>query len=135
MRTEHRQSACVYYFIAWGGTHMEQQRIREKAVIVGVNLNDQADFDYSMEELRNLAEACDIDVVGDISQKAGRINSSHYIGTGKIKEISALAEGLEASTVIFNDELSPSQIRNLESEIQKRVIDRTILILDIFAER
>lgn len=112
---------------------MEQPNNR--AVIVGVNLNDRPGFAYSMEELANLAEACHIEVVGQLTQNAVKINSSHYIGTGKIDELSALALGSDASTVIFNDELSPSQIRNLESALQKRVIDRTILILDIFAER
>lgn len=112
---------------------MEQPNNR--AVIVGVNLNDRPGFAYSMEELANLAEACNIEVVGQLTQNAVKINSSHYIGTGKIDELSALALGSDASTVIFNDELSPSQIRNLESALQKRVIDRTILILDIFAER
>ncbi|MBB6637101.1 GTPase HflX [Cohnella thailandensis] len=112
---------------------MEQPNNR--AVIVGVNLNDRPGFAYSMEELGNLAEACGIEVVGQLTQNAERINGSHYIGTGKIDELSALALGADVSTLIFNDELSPSQIRNLESALQKRVIDRTILILDIFAER
>ncbi len=112
---------------------MEQSNNR--AVIVGVNLNDRPDFAYSMEELGNLAEACGIEVVGQLTQNAAKIKSSHYIGTGKIDELSALALESDASTVIFNDELTPSQIRNLESGLQKRVIDRTILILDIFADR
>lgn len=112
---------------------MEQRK--EKAVIVGVNLNDRPDFAYSMEELRNLAAACDVDVVGELSQNAHRVNPSHYIGTGKIRELAELAETQGAQTVIFNDELSPSQIRNLEAELERKVIDRTILILDIFAER
>jgi GTP-binding protein HflX len=111
------------------------EQLLEKAIIVGVNLHDQPDFSYSMEELRNLASACNMDVVGELSQKANRINPSHYIGTGKIDELSSLASELGASTVIFNDELSPSQIRNLEAKLERRVIDRTILILDIFSER
>ncbi|MBB3113206.1 GTP-binding protein HflX [Paenibacillus phyllosphaerae] len=106
-----------------------------KAVIVGVNLQDRPDFAYSMEELRNLAEACNIEVVAELTQNLPKLNSSHYLGSGKVDELLGLAEGLDASTVIFNDELSPSQIRNLEGALQKRVIDRTILILDIFAER
>lgn len=112
---------------------MEQPK--RKAIIVGVQLQGQQDFDYSMEELRNLADACHIEVVGELSQKAERINPSHYIGTGKLQELKGLAEGLDAETVIFNDELSPSQIRNLEADLERVVIDRTILILDIFAER
>lgn len=109
--------------------------LREKAILVGVNVNNQANFDYSMEELRNLTNACEIDVVGEITQNLQRIIKSHYVGTGKIDEIRVLVEMVEANVVIFNDELSPSQIRNLEADLDCKVIDRTILILDIFAER
>ncbi|MFD1954205.1 GTPase HflX [Paenibacillus thailandensis] len=112
---------------------MDQQR--ERAVIVGVQLQHQNDFDYSMEELRNLADACYVDVVGEVTQKAERVNPTHYIGTGKLQELRAVRDELGAETVIFNDELSPSQIRNLEKELECKVIDRTVLILDIFAER
>ncbi|MEK4205091.1 GTPase HflX [Paenibacillus odorifer] len=111
------------------------EQIREKAIIVGVQLQNETNFAYSMEELSNLAAACDLEVVGELSQKASRINPSHYIGTGKIEELSALLEAHDAPIVIFNDELSPSQIRNLESALDRQVIDRTILILNIFAER
>lgn len=112
---------------------MEQPK--QKAIIVGVQLQNQTDFEYSMEELRNLASACYIEVVDELSQKAARINPSHYIGTGKIQELLALLEAHDAHVVIFNDELSHSQIRNLEAALERTVIDRTILILDIFAER
>lgn len=112
---------------------MEQPQ--QKAIIVGVQLQNQTDFAYSMQELRNLASACYLDVVDELSQKATRVNPSHYIGTGKIQELRALLEGHEALIVIFNDELSPSQIRNLESALEVTVMDRTLLILDIFAER
>ncbi|MCC3376812.1 GTPase HflX [Cohnella sp. REN36] len=105
------------------------------AIVVGVHLQNQPGFEYAMEELRNLADACDIEVVGELTQKAERVNPAHYIGAGKLQELKGLAEGLDASTIIFNDELSPSQIRNLEKTLERRVIDRTILILDIFAER
>ncbi|TCZ76314.1 GTPase HflX [Paenibacillus albiflavus] len=109
----------------------------QKAILVGVNLNNQSDyeFDYSMEELSNLTEACDVEVVGQITQNLQKVNSSHYIGTGKIQEVAALLEEREGNIVIFNDELSPSQIRNLEADLDCKVIDRTILILDIFASR
>ncbi len=113
---------------------MEQ---KEKAVLVGVQLKkqDEEDFTYSIEELGELAAACDVEVVGKITQKLERVNSSHYIGTGKIEEVQALKEVMDADTVIFDDELSPSQIRNLERDLDCKVIDRTILILDIFARR
>ena len=113
---------------------MEQ---KEKAILVGVQLKkqDEEDFTYSIEELGELAAACDVEVVGKITQKLERVNSSHYIGTGKIEEVQALKEMMDADTVIFDDELSPSQIRNLERDLDCKVIDRTILILDIFARR
>ncbi|ANS77026.1 GTPase HflX [Paenibacillus yonginensis] len=107
----------------------------QKAVLVGVNLNNQLDFEYSMEELANLAAACDVEVVAELTQNMEKINKSHYIGTGKVEEVRELYNKLEANLVIFNDELSPSQIRNLESDLDCKVIDRTILILDIFEQR
>ncbi|GIP17990.1 GTPase HflX [Paenibacillus montaniterrae] len=109
----------------------------EQAIIVGLHLNDrsQSDFDYSMAELAALADACHIKVVDSLTQKAQRINPSHYIGTGKIDELRAMANAHQVETIIFNDELSPSQIRNLEADLDCKIIDRTILILDIFAER
>ncbi|MEI4832163.1 GTPase HflX [Bacillus sp. FJAT-53711] len=111
------------------------EKLVQKAILVGVNLNSQNDFEYSMEELANLAEACDVEVIGQVTQNLHRVNPSHYIGTGKIEEVSAFVKEADANLVIFNDELSPSQIRNLEADIDCKVIDRTILILDIFAQR
>lgn len=111
------------------------EQLRDKAIIVGVQLQNEPNFAYAMEELGNLAEACNLEVVDQLSQKASRINPTHYIGTGKIQELAALLEAHDAPIVIFNGELSPSQIRNLESSLERQVIDRTILILNIFAER
>jgi GTPase len=106
----------------------------QTAVIAGADINNPQ-FAYSMEELRRLAEACGVEVAGEMTQSLGRVNASHYIGTGKVQELHALVNQLGAQMVIFNDELSPSQLRNLESALQCKVVDRTILILDIFAER
>ncbi|MEH7458646.1 GTPase HflX [Bacillus sp. JJ1127] len=111
------------------------EELVQKAILVGVNLNNESDFEYSMEELANLAEACDVEVLGQVTQNLHRVNPSHYIGTGKIDEVSAFVKEADANMVIFNDELSPSQIRNLEADLDCKVIDRTILILDIFAQR
>jgi GTPase len=110
------------------------ETIIEKGILVGVNLSD-ANFEYSMEELANLAEALEVDVVGTVTQNLERINPSHYVGTGKIVEIKHFIDETEANLVIFNDELSPSQIRNLEHDLECKVIDRTMLILDIFDRR
>ncbi|WP_375090867.1 GTPase HflX [Peribacillus sp. RS7] len=109
--------------------------LQQRAILVGVNLNGQKDFEYSMEELVNLTEACEVEVAGTITQNLHRVNSSHFIGTGKIEEVKNLVEYKEANVVIFNDQLSPSQLRNLERDMDCKVIDRTILILDIFAHR
>lgn len=107
----------------------------ERAVLIGVQTQTDDHFEYSMEELENLAEAIDVKVVGSITQNLERINPSHYVGTGKIAEIRNFYEEADANLVIFNDELSPSQIRNLENGLECKVIDRTMLILDIFARR
>ncbi|MGE7609487.1 GTPase HflX [Peribacillus frigoritolerans] len=109
--------------------------LQQRAILVGVNLNGSKDFEYSMEELANLTEACEVEVAGTITQNLHRVNSSHFIGTGKIEEVKNLVEHKEANVVIFNDQLSPSQLRNLERDMDCKVIDRTILILDIFAHR
>jgi GTPase len=111
------------------------EKMREKAILIGVNINHQPDFHYSMQELKNLAAACDIEVVGELTQSLSRCNKAHYIGTGKITEANQLLEQLDADVVIFNDELTGSQIRNLEADLNRKVIDRTMLILDIFAQR
>ncbi len=107
----------------------------EKAILVGVNLRNDEHFDYSMEELQNLAEALHVEVVGTVTQNLERVTPSHYVGTGKIEEIKNFYEEAQANLVIFNDELSPSQIRNLERDLATKVIDRTMLILDIFGRR
>ncbi|RIX60191.1 GTPase HflX [Paenibacillus nanensis] len=115
--------------------HELNEQTVQKAIIAGVQLQKDYDFAYSMLELRNLAAARYIEVSGELSQKAERVNSSHYLGTGKLQELRALLEAHDTDLVIFNDELSPSQIRNLEAELECVVMDRTMLILDIFAER
>ena len=113
----------------------EVEILEEKGILVGVNLVNDPNFEYSMEELANLAEALNVQVVGIVTQNLERVTPSHYVGTGKVEEIKSLFEETGANLVIFNDELSPSQIRNLEHELECKVIDRTMLILDIFDRR
>lgn len=105
-----------------------------KAYIAGVNLNDP-NFDYYMTELANLTMANNMEVVGQSHQNAVQVIAGTYFGLGKINEIKDLAHGLKAKVLIINDELSPVQIRNLEKLSKLRVIDRTELILEIFASR
>ncbi len=107
----------------------------ERAVIVGVHEQRDQHFEYAMEELKNLAKAIEVEVVGEVTQNMEKRNPSTYVGKGKMEEIKHFYEELDANLVIFNDELSPSQIRNLERELNCKVIDRTMLILDIFVRR
>jgi len=110
--------------------------INKKAIVIGVNIKNREDnFEYLMEELKGLATACKIEVVGEMTQNLDHINNSHYIGSGKIQEVRRLLDSTVAELVIANDELSPSQIRVLEDRLDIRVVDRTMLILDIFAQR
>ncbi|MBS4201774.1 GTPase HflX [Bacillus sp. FJAT-49732] len=110
--------------------------MERKAIVVGVNRNKSAEsFNYSMEELCNLAQACDVSVLGEVTQNLHHFDKTYYIGSGKVEELLELIAETEANIVIFDDELSPSQIRNLESKLDCEVIDRTTLILEIFASR
>jgi GTP-binding protein HflX len=88
-----------------------------------------------MEELRELTFACDMEVVGEVTQNLDRIHADIYFGKGKAEELKELFEEQEAELVVFNDELSPSQTRNLERFLGCRVVDRAVLIMDIFARR
>ncbi|MFJ7729256.1 GTPase HflX [Neobacillus sp. NPDC097160] len=116
---------------------MEQKETKEKAILVGCHTNESDDlrFQYSMEELGSLTETAQGEVLVSVVQKRDRVHPATYIGKGKVEELNALVEELEADIVIFNDELSPSQKRNLASAVNARIIDRTQLILDIFAQR
>lgn len=107
----------------------------EKVIIVGLNLKDGTDFERSMEELKALAEACDMLVVGRVDQAMSMVNKAFYIGTGKVLEVEELAEETEAELIIFDNSLSPSQLRNLQNDLKLPVMDRTTLILEIFSSR
>ena len=106
------------------------------AILVAVNRNsDDYEVENSMNELESLVESANGVVVGKMIQNLDKINTSTYIGKGKVVELAEFVENLEVDTVIFDDELSGVQIRNLEDQIGTKVIDRTILIMDIFAAR
>ncbi|KPL58796.1 GTPase HflX [Rossellomorea vietnamensis] len=109
---------------------------REKVILVGCQLDDDdVRFQYSLTELAELTATAQGQIAATLFQKRDRIHPSTYIGKGKVEELVLLEEQFEADIIIFNDELSPSQIRNLSKELKGRVIDRTQLILDIFAQR
>lgn len=109
--------------------------MNERVLIVGVNSGNNPEFKNSMEELKNLAEACNYTVVGQVEQNMRNKHSVTYVGSGKIMEIKLDAEAVKAEKIVFNDELSPSQLRNLENALNMPVFDRTALILEIFGKR
>jgi GTP-binding protein HflX len=101
----------------------------EKAILVGI------DNEESLDELEELARACGVNVVHKILQKRTRVDSAFFIGSGKVEELGMLRQALKANVIVFDDELEGSQVRNLEEATGAKVIDRTTLILDIFAKR
>ncbi len=110
----------------------------ERAVLVGVDDKSSINgwnIDSSLDELSSLAQAAGAEVVGKLSQRLSSTSSLYYIGKGKLEEVVRLREHYRYSVVICNDELSPRQQRNLEEALGVKVIDRTALILDIFARR
>lgn len=106
----------------------------QRAILVGVQIGPR-DIEYYMKELEQLAEAAGLEVAGVMTQKAERVNPATYMGKGKLEELQEAVQTLEADVVVLNNELSGRQIRNLEDATGVKVIDRTILILDIFAAR
>lgn len=107
---------------------------KEKCLLVAVQLSGDEE-ENDMEELEQLVEAADGVVISSIIQNRQGIDNRYYIGQGKLEEIAAYVKELEIDTIVFNDELSGSQIRNIEEAVDAKVIDRTNLILDIFAKR
>ncbi len=104
-----------------------------KAILVGLQRDE--DISYSMEELEGLAQAAGARVLGHMVQNLERPNTATLIGKGKVEELAQMVSAMEADMVVFNEELTGMQLRNLEDAVGVRVIDRTILILDIFASR
>lgn len=110
---------------------------REKIILVGVILPNKTEeaFWNSMNELHSLAKTANGEVVDELIQKLERVNQASFIGSGKLEELATLVEMHEADVVIFNSELSATQVRNISKAVDARIIDRTQLILDIFAMR
>jgi len=111
---------------------------RERAILVGVQPaqpNGLFRTDDSIEELSQLAAAAGAEVLETVVQRRGQPSPAHYIGKGKLRELCSLREQTDANLVLFDDELSPTQQRNLENALRVKVLDRTALILDIFGRR
>lgn len=106
----------------------------ERALLIAIDTG-KFDCEESLEELAELAKTAGAEVVAKVSQRRDSPNAATYVGKGRLAETKELCQSIEVDLVIADDELSPSQIRNLETELDVRVIDRTTLILDIFAGR
>ena len=115
--------------------------MQERAIIAGLEvstgklINGRSEGERSLDELEELAATAGVTVVQRVLQKRTNKDAALYIGKGKLEEISLLIEELEANVLIFDDELSGAQLRNIENQTGIKVVDRTTLILDIFAQR
>ena len=111
------------------------QEVEERVILVGVSTGEGDDTEQSLDELEELAKTAGAVTVGRVIQNREQIHPGTYIGTGKIAEVQQLAYEVEATGIICDDELSPAQLKNLEEELDLKVMDRTLIILDIFASR
>ena len=107
----------------------------ERVILAGVQTYESDDTVQSLYELRELAETAGAVTVGTIMQSRETIHPATYLGKGKLEELKELLYDLDATGVICDDELSPAQLNNLEQELECKVMDRTMVILDIFAQR
>ena len=110
-------------------------KLEERVVLIGVQTGDNDNVEESLNELEELASTAGAVTVGKIIQNREAVHPGTYIGKGKIEEVRALVYAMNATGVICDDELSPAQLNNLERELDCKVMDRTLLILDIFAAR
>ena len=113
----------------------ENQELIEKVILVGVSEQDGDDAEDSLMELAELVKTAGATVVGTLIQKREQRHIGTYVGTGKVEEIAELIEQTGATGIVCDDELSPIQMKNLEELLDTKVMDRTLIILDIFAER
>ena len=107
---------------------------QERIILVGVETAEGDDTRQSLEELEELGQTAGAVTVGMVIQKRERMHPGTYIGKGKIEEVAQLVRSRQADTVVCDDELSPAQLRNLSDALDVKVIDRTVMILDIFAK-
>lgn len=114
---------------------MHVLRMTERAVLVSLESGDEATDLYSIQELRELVSTAGAEVVGTFAQRRPRPDPTYYLGQGKVEELYAFAQEIDADLIIVDADLSPIQQRNLEDGVGVRVVDRTQLILDIFAQR
>ncbi len=113
----------------------DMKEMEECVILVGVQESFSEDVEESLDELAELCETAGAQVAGRVIQNREKIHPGTYVGKGKIDEIALLMEELDATGIVCDDELSPAQLNNLEKELDCKVMDRTLIILDIFAAR
>ena len=113
----------------------DMKELEERVILVAVSTSDEDDTEASLDELEELVKTAGGTAVARSVQKRERIHPGHYLGTGKIEELKAMLSAYDATGIVCDDELSPAQLRNLEQMLGTKVMDRTIVILDIFAAR
>ena len=111
------------------------EEIEEKVILVGVSVQEGDDTEDSLIELAELVQTAGAEVVGVTVQNREGIHPGTYVGTGKLQEIRQMLVEVEATGIVCDDELSPAQLRNMEQALGCKVMDRTLIILDIFAAR
>jgi GTP-binding protein HflX len=114
---------------------IEIENLQEKVILVGISEQDGDDAEDSLAELKELVKTAGASVVGSLIQKREKIHPGTYVGTGKVEELSRLIAETGATGIVCDDELSPAQLRNLEELLATKIMDRTLIILDIFAAR
>ena len=113
----------------------EIEELKERVILVGVSLRDNDDTEDSLEELADLVDTAGAEVVGTLIQSRAAIHPGTYVGSGKMEELRSLLIETDATGIVCDDELSPAQLRNMEEFLDTKVMDRTLIILDIFAAR
>ena len=114
---------------------IELKQVKEKVILVGVSTDDHDDTEKSLDELEELASTAGAVTVGRVIQNLSQIHPVTYVGKGKLDEIKDLLWETEATGIICDDELSPIQLGNMEDALNTKIMDRTLIILDIFANR
>ena len=111
----------------------DMKELEERVILVAVSTSDEDDTEASLDELEELADTAGATAIGRLVQNREKIHPGTYLGSGKIGELREMVWEMGATGVICDDELSPAQLRNLESALDTKVMDRTMVILDIFA--
>lgn len=114
---------------------IEIKDVKERVILIGVSVNDDEDTSECLDELEELVKTAGADTVAKVIQNRERVHPGTYLGKGKIEEVREMVAELDATGVVCDDELSPAQLKNLEDMLDTKVMDRTMVILDIFAQR